>query len=250
MSIYVNVRMPSYKALLIPDPGFTFGDIDLAQADAQIVAWDSGAEKLKALFKAKADIHTENAKVLFGACDGKLDPRRQIAKPFVHGTNYLGTARELAKRIGLTVHQVEEGQKRWFGEHPEILEWHKRVINDVQTKRRVENAFGFGRYFLGRVDQKSTWNEAVAWIPQSTVGHIINIAGARIDETFSEADVAVLMQVHDSLDIQIRTSKLDELIPRIKECTLVTVPYADPLIIPTGLKLSEKSWADCKEIKW
>ena len=30
----------------------------------------------------------------------------------------------------------------------------------------------------------------------------------------------------------------------------VEIPYDDPLVIPTGMKVSDKSWGDVEEIAW
>ena len=58
-------------------------------------------------------------------------------------------------------------------------------------------------------------------------------------------EVHVLLQVHDSLAGQIPTHRLEALLPRMKELARIVVPYEDPLIIPTGIKLSPVSWGDC-----
>ena len=58
--------------------------------------------------------------------------------------------------------------------------------------------------------------------------------------------VQLLSQVHDSLVFQIHKAYRKKL-PEINEAlNSVTVPYDDPLRIPWGLKVSDKSWGDCK----
>ena len=86
------------------------------------------------------------------------------------------------------------------------------------------------------------FNEAAAWIPQSTVAIIINHAYKNIFLNLPQVDV--LLQVHDSLAGQFPSSRPDLAEAILQEASIV-VPYPDPLIIPVGIKLSDKSWGDC-----
>jgi len=55
-----------------------------------------------------------------------------------------------------------------------------------------------------------------------------------------------LIQVHDSLAGQFKTFRKAEEVENLKKLARVEVPYEEPLIIPVGVKLSEKSWGDAK----
>ena len=55
--VAANIRLPNVRRTIIPDPGYTIVDADLAGADAQVVAWEAGDEKLKSAFSAGAAIH-------------------------------------------------------------------------------------------------------------------------------------------------------------------------------------------------
>ena len=59
-------------------------------------------------------------------------------------------------------------------------------------------------------------------------------------------EVQVLLQVHDSLAGQFPTFMRDTLLPKMAEQSKILIPYADPLIIPTGIKTSTVSWGDCE----
>jgi hypothetical protein len=54
-----------------------------------------------------------------------------------------------------------------------------------------------------------------------------------------------LLQVHDSLAGQY-PSYLGDWAPRriVEECS-VPLPYADPLVIPVGIKTSNQTWGHC-----
>ena len=171
---------------------------------------------------------------------------RQFAKSFVHGTNYGGKARTMARAANTTVARAEALQSRWFAIHPGIKDWHTRVEEGLYRNRSVRNAFGFRRVYFDRID--SVLPQALAWVPQSTVAIIINKGLVNLDTNVPE--VELLLQVHDSLVFQFEKRFDPAIRPKIRDNLLITVPYPDPLIIPVGLKLSDKSWGHCKEAKW
>jgi DNA polymerase-1 len=241
-----ELNLPNVRRCFLADPGKILLEPDLAGADAQVVAWEANDEKLKAAFRAGLKIHAVNAKDIFGAQagpDGRREPYYTRTKVGVHLTNYGGRARTCATALGLTVHEAERFQKRWFSIHPEILEWHRRIENELRTRRYVENKFGYRRYYFGRPESSLT--EALAWVPQSTVAGTINRGLVNIDENLKWAQI--LIQVHDSLLIQIPKYLFPDQLPLIKKLLLVTIPYDDPLTIRTELKVSDVSWGDEKK---
>jgi len=243
----------------IPDDGFTFFDMDLDRADMQVVVWESGEAALKEALRKGVDMHILNAITLAGKelpdldwlCDGHPEydrikslykRERQLAKAFIHGTNYGGGPRTMAIAAGVTVAQAERFQRIYFGAYPGIKEWHNRTELQLKTKHYVQNAFGYRRYYFDRVD--GLLPEALAWIPQSTVANVIDRAWLNIHNNIPE--VKVLLQVHDSLCGEFPTHKKAWCLQRMQEEARVLVPYEDPLIIPVGINCSEQSWGACK----
>lgn len=239
-----DLTLPNVRKMFIPDPGMMMGDFDLAQADAQVVAWEANDDELKAIFRdPDADLHDENAKTIFG----KLTPKnRKLAKAGVHATNYGSGARTLASTLGITVHEAERFQRRWFEAHPGIKEWHQRVLYSLQTKRMVTNAFGFRRYYFDRIE--GLLPEALAWIPQSTVALIIDKGLVNIHANLPK--VEPLLQVHDSLVLQWEKRYYPHILRDIKREMEIVVPYEDPLIIPVGAAVSDRSWGAVEDVDW
>lgn len=236
-------NLPNIRRIFIPDAGYELADFDLKGADAQVVAWEANDEELKQIFRERADIHTENAKTIFPNVRITKDSReRFLAKTGVHATNYGSNARNLAIALGLTIHEAENFQRRWFGAHPAIREWHRTIENSINSTRSVANKFGFKRYFFDRIE--GILPEALAWIPQSTVSIIISHGLVAINDTLPE--VQILLQVHDSLVVQYLTEKRNILLPKIIKAMEITIPYKDPLVVPVEHKTSTKSWGDCK----
>ena len=252
-------QFPNIREIFIPDPGFTWFDLDLERADLFVVCWEAEDESLKRAMRLGVDIHLLNAFVIsgrqpppleelvethpaYGDHRGPQTHLREFAKVFCHGTNYGGGARTMAGHTGRSVQEIERAQHIWFGAHPGIKRWHERVSKQVKERRFVENRLGYRWYIFDRVD--AIIPEAIAWVPQSTVSIVINRIWERIYREVPE--VQVLLQVHDSLSGQFPTGQAAALLPRIRECAKVVVPYEDPLAIPVSVKTSERSWGHCQ----
>lgn len=257
-SLLVKGKLPNLRSLIIPNSGDSLIDMDLARADMQVVAWDSGCARLKQLFREEAleierawnagelpdpekDVHTTNAKELFGKADKRY---RDLGKKVGHAADYLITAKRCAQDAGILVKEAERFLAKWFYLHPEIITWHKAKAQQLASTRTITNAFGYRRIFFGRIEE--CLPEAVAWTPQSTVGIVINHAICNIGD-FLKGVVRLLLQVHDSALMACRTDILHETLQRIRGLSSITIPYPDPLIIPVGFKVSESSWGDCKD---
>jgi DNA polymerase-1 len=254
----LDFTLPNIRRMYVPDPGYTFFDMDLDRADLQVVVWESGDAMLKEALRLGADIHLLNVFVLDGKDPPPLEelvethpryadhrfPRkhkREFAKVFCHATNYVGGEKTVAEHTGRTVAEISRAQKIWFGAHPGIKRWHTETEAQITKRRFVENRFGYRWHIFDRIE--GILPEAVAWIPQSTVGCVINRIWLNIHARLPEAQV--LLQVHDSLAGQFPAHRKAEMISRLADCARVIVPYDDPLVIPSGVSTSEESWGDC-----
>jgi DNA polymerase-1 len=232
--------------------------MDLDRADLQVVVWEAEEAELKAALRKGVDMHLLNAFALIGKDVDLVDliegtetctrykhdykKERQLAKAFIHGTNYGGGARTMGIAAGVTTHQAEKFQSLYFGKYPGIKRWHERVEYQLMHKRYVTNILGYRRYYFEKTE--GLLPEALAWIPQSTVACVINRAWVNIHENIPE--VQVLLQVHDSLAGQFPTDLADYCKERMIEHSQIVLPYEDPLIIPIGIKESTISWGHCE----
>lgn len=254
----MDFTLPNIRSMYGPDPGFTFFDMDLDRADLQVVVRESAEPDWIAAMKLGVDMHLLNVYVLdkqepppyeelveghpkYWDHRGPRKHKREFAKVFCHATNYVGGAKTVAGHTGRSVHEIDSAQKYWFSAHPGIAKWHQRVADQISKRRFVENKFGYRWYIFDRLD--GLLPEAVAWIPQSTVGIVINKIWMSFYKNVPECQV--LLQVHDSLAGQFPTHRKSTIIPLMEKHSQIVIPYDDPLIIPTGVKTSEISWGDC-----
>lgn len=247
----LQYELPNIRRLFLPDEGYTVGEVDLAGADAQVVAWEADDPILKQIFREGLKLHVENGKLMYPDLmreNPKREPYYTRVKVGGHASNYGASPHTLSKSLNISISDAERFQRRWFEIHPAIREWQRRVDSDLQTTRTVRNRFGYRRYYFDRIEQ--ILPEGLAWVPQSTVACVANralVASAAL----AQLGFQMLLQVHDSLVFQYPTRNEAAILPLLRQLITIPVPYQpDNLVIPWGLKTSTRSWGDAEERKW
>lgn len=255
------VRLPNIRKLFIPDPGYTFFDIDLDRADVQVVVWEADDAELKLALKTGLDLHCVNAVTVFNLPGipveelkeshpnypdwrGRIgEANRDKCKAGIHAIHYGVKARKLSTTLGLSVGEADKFISTYLSAHPNIDRWQKRTEKLLLTQGFIENQFGARIYAIGKINLPDFY----AWTPQSTVAGVINRALTALDKAEQSGDTSIqlLLQVHDSLGGQFLTSQKEKEIATLRRLASVSIPYSDPLIIPIGVKTSTNSWGDC-----
>lgn len=250
------VEKPNIKRIFVPDPGYLLVEADEQGADAQVVAWEADDQAMKHSLRTGVSLHNDTATKFYGdyytySKGDTKNPRTLKGRLYydikraTHATNYGVSARTLAVTLGWPISQAKHFITLWLHElHPGIGAWHDRAERELRLKGTATNAFGYSIRYFDRVD--GLLPEALAWVPQSTVA-IASFKGAvKLRKAFPF--IQFLIQVHDSIVFQIPLSERSSL-PEIKNALDIPVPYADPLIIPSKLSISETSWGDMAEWK-
>lgn len=240
-----DIELPNIRNLFVPDSGMTWFDLDGDSADLRIVTGESGCRAMQGYFAAGIKPYVEIAKEFYrDPTITKKHPSYKTMKALCHGSNYRGQARGLSAILGLPVHEIERMQRWYFGMCPEIAQWQADIVNQVNSRGYIENPFGQRMWFWDRISN-TTYNEAIAWIPQSSVGRLINTIALRIDS--GAPDVQLLLQVHDSLDGQFPTHLAAPCKRQILELAHVVIPCRlENVVVPMAIKTSTKSWGDCE----
>lgn len=246
-----GLELPNIRTLFLPDHNNFIFDLDLSSADLRIVVWDCDETEMKQMLAEGRNPYIEIAKEYYHdptiakhLPDGREHPKYRVFKSFAHGTHYLGKPAGLAGRLGLGVPETTALQQWYFGRFPRIKDYGESIIESVKKNHYIENGFGYRRHYFDRIEDK-IFREAAAWKPQSTVALYIDMIWLRFALFIPELEV--LLQVHDSLVGQGALHLKDYLLRRMKEeAAKVVVPYADPLVIPVGIKISDKSWGHCE----
>jgi hypothetical protein len=140
---------------------------------------------------------------------------------FSLNTNYYGQPHTMAKHTKVDKAQVEVFQQNYFAAFPCIQEWHRSVIYQLKEFGYLTTLLGRRRFFFGRHNEDSTVREAIAYGPQGSTAEEIDEGYLRVWRKFPQ--VQLLVQVHDSILMQIPQSEVNTLVPEILETMKVEI---------------------------
>lgn len=228
-------------------------EVDLAQADARVVAWDAPEPTLIEFFRTGRDIHrfvASQPELFSCASEAVTHDQRQLGKKVGHAANYGVSAPTLVesslKEMGLVLSETKAQQmlQGYYRTFPGIKRWHARIRDELSRTRCLRAPTGYTRAFMGRFDD-SMLREAYAHLPQHLVAHAIN---SLILHVYGHH--AFLLQIHDSALFRVPRTELDNLLARVKDQDSWNPTYrlsGGALRIPIEIK-SGTRWDDMSKI--
>lgn len=233
------------RYLFISDPGYLMVNVDLAQADSWNVALETfQATGDRAYLDAilSGDLHTYVTRMVWPNLPwtGDLHRDREIAeRPFYrhhdyrfmskkagHGSNYLGKPGALAHQMHIPFAMAAEFQDKYFEPFWAIRKWQQIRTKELQLTKALTTVLGRKRRFHGRLNDRETWKEAIAYLGQSPTADSINYITLALHRALPE--VQLLLQVHDSLLMQVPVSRANDLIPEISRLFSVPITVSAP----------------------
>ncbi|WP_417436440.1 DNA polymerase [Idiomarina abyssalis] len=220
------------KRMYVADPGYKLAYIDLEQAESRMLAaFIYGLFGDSSYLDAceSGDLHTTVCMMIWPDLQWTSDPKanraiadtnfyrhfshRDMSKRGGHGTNYYGKPAQMAKNLNVSPVLMTNFQESYFSAFPGIPEYHEWVIRTLQTTRTLINPFGRKRIFFGRPSDDSTIREAIAYMPQSSIGDLMNLGMWKVWKKYGRQSVQLLAQVHDAILFQFPESLEHTLIP-------------------------------------
>lgn len=246
------------RRVFVAAPRRKLGQVDLAQAESVVVAYLSGDPAyISACFCG--DLHTFVARMVWPELPwtGDIKKDKAIAKrPFYrhfsyrdmskrggHASNYMGTPFIISQHLKIEQRVAQEFQERYFDRFPGIPSWHRKTIFTLQSERTLTTPLGRTRLFFGRPDDKATWKEAIAHVPQSVIGDVLNVGLWRAEK----AGVDILAQVYDSILFEFPEGEDDYWVPLVQRCVHVPVPVNGNLMIIGSDAKVGWNWSEDKE---
>lgn len=246
-----NNPRSSMRRIYRPDIGHRFIKADLSQAEVRIVAWTAPCPLLVERFTNDPDfdIHRWNAGNIYRVSEQEVTKdQRSIAKVGVHGGNYGLGARKAASEFGVGYRDARDAIEAYRRALPELGEWWERVRERVVRTRVLTNPFGRRRYFMGRVDDEMM-RSAYAFIPQSTVADVINMAFVETERELDRIGGYPLLQVHDEICYSVPEGNVEEAVGVIRRALEKPIRFPDvevTLTIPAEIHVG-KDWWDAQE---
>lgn len=99
---------------------------------------------------------------------------------------------------------IDEGERegqvvKVAGAFPGIRVWHTTTLDKLKKTGTLTTPFRRRRMFWGRLDDATTDRQAIAYVPQSTIGDLLNVGLYRIWDELEGEGVQVWGQVHDAV---------------------------------------------------
>jgi hypothetical protein len=145
--------------------------------------------------------------------------RRDVSKTLGHGSNYLGKPPHMSKQSHIDVKLIEHYQSVYFATCPELLKWHRWVVEQVQTKGEIVTMLGRARRFFGRPNDDATIREAVAYEPQSVAADYCNRALLRMHKLWlsGKFPATIRLSKHDELVVSCNESLEEQVLGIMRE---------------------------------
>ena len=210
---------------------------------------------------------------------------RDICKRAGHGTNYGMSPHALAKHLRIKVSHATRFQllyfggmiplaslERWHkqdkeggfkelmdtgelmsdkfvkikGAFPGIRDWHYKVSTELKQTGCLTTPMGRRRQFWDRLNDNSTLRQAIAYIPQSTIGDLLNLGLLKIWKDLKHVGIDILGQVHDAVLGQCNRDEVDTLMPMVLEkMNNPIVINEKKMTIPSSIEVGH-TWKDMK----
>ncbi len=241
--------------------GYSFIEADYSNIEWRIPGHFSGDPGIiNELSKRDGDIHTQTARLMFGASISEA--QRKIAKTCNFLLTNSGRAKRLAGELGCSYKEAEDIYNRFWKGYSVLAQWTK------ETKKKARESVGISTLFGRRVElpkikawcgrsncpvvgpqgyfckdcfvREETEREAVSIRVQGSGADLIKLAMLRL---YREYKYIPVLTVHDSIMYEIEDSKIEEVKKNVQEVMENIVTLKVPLFVDIGVG---KSWGECK----
>lgn len=246
-----NIPKDSFRRVFIVPEGKVFMHADLSQAESRLVAWLSRDLELieRFIHDPTFDVHRFNAARIFKIPETEVTPdQRQKGKACNHSGNY-GISWKKFSYISKIPYAEAKVILEKHQANPFLRGWWESIQLQLKTNRTIATPKPFARkrVFYGRLDD-DLYREAYNFVPQSTVGDIINVACIDLDRLLNSEDGRIILQVHDEIDLEVDEKRVQEvkyLVRQALEIPILVYDDLPPLYIPVEITTG-KNWYDQK----
>lgn len=258
----------AYKKTFLADPGKLLGKRDLKQAEAMVVAYLARDQKQIDDFNNGIDTHSVAASFLFGAdyqtiYDGHRneDPKyklwRFFGKKIRHASNYRTGKFRLSDEFikegyDVPVRECQRMLEAMYSGIPAVVNWQNETEHRVREDKVLITPLGRRRYAMGKITD-DTIREMIAYVPQCTVAHVLDIGIDRCYDWIESLDdpgsVDLLLNIHDALyweSVEDRIHEHAQIFGRLMEVPLTI--HGQELVIPSDLAIGP-NWGEMEEVR-
>lgn len=238
---------------------FTLVSLDYSQIELRLAAILSGDEKLCAIFRSGRDVHQEVAAQVFHVTPEAVDSEmRRRAKIINFGILYGMGINALRQQLGTTTAETHSFYEEYFGQFKTLSEYLESTKGFARTHGYTETLFGRRRQFP---EMKSSLpyvraqaeRMAINAPIQGTQADIIKLAMVQVDQMLGKehtnTDVHLLLQVHDELIYEIRTTLVESRSIQIKEIMESVLSPEETRNVPILVTMKRgPTWGDMQTV--
>lgn len=230
---------------------------DYVQAEAVVVSFLTNNQRYKKIFKdsfglrgearAPYDIHKHTAADLFGVSfDEVTKLQRKVGKTIRHAVNYSAGPNVVANSLGCKLNEAKVLIDLFHKKDPLLKIWHLSIQEKLRQDRVLTNCLGRKHRFLGLWGD-ALFRSAYSFIPQSTVGDLMNLSLVNLYNNLSD-DISILLQLHDAVYVQVPENAVEDVIKEMYKTMIRPIEVNhDVMTIDVDFKVG-KSWGE--QIPW
>lgn len=242
-------------------PGWKIIEADYSQAEAVVVAYLTGDQKLKKMFKDSFglskteksiyDIHKATIALMLNIPIEQVTAEQRVAgKTIRHATSYSAGPQVLANRLGIKLSTAKTLMDLYHKANPHLRMWYNTIQEELKKTRTLYNLFGRKHRFLDRWGD-SLFRSAYSFVPQGTVGDLLNTAIKKVYDLHTELpfEMIILLQLHDAMYTMVKEENVMEAVRFMRKCMMIPLHYnQEEFIIDCDFKIKD-SWAEGEELE-
>lgn len=223
--------------------GYRLVAADYSQIELRIMAHLSADPGLLNAFSEGRDIHRATAAEVFEVDpDQVTNELRRSAKAINFGLIYGMSAFGLAQQLGLSRNQAQAYIDLYFSRYPGVEGYMENIKKTARQQGYVETLFG-RRLHLPEINARNAARRqyaertAINAPMQGTAADIIKKAMISADTWIQsqQADVKMIMQVHDELVFEISEKDVAPCVERLRDIMSSAAELSVPLVVDIGV---------------
>ncbi|MGB2753015.1 MAG: DNA polymerase I [Pyrinomonadaceae bacterium] len=231
------------RKAFIPEKGNKLISADYSQLELRILAHITQDANMLEAFKNNEDIHSQTAKLVFGATTEKeMKEKRRLAKIVNFGIAYAVEAFGLSQRVGISRTEAKQVIADYFATYKGIREYMDRTPEEARKQGYIASLFGRRRYFASINDRNfavrsRAEREAINMPIQGTASDIVKIAMIRVADALKREKLKtkMIMQVHDELLFEAPESEIESASALIKREMEAAATLDVPVTVELGV---------------
>jgi DNA polymerase-1 len=252
----MNIPKKARKMFTAPE-GKIILQADYCQAEAVVVAYLTGDTRLKKMFndaygqpkefckEHNLDVHKHTAAVMFRKDVSLITPdERGIGKTLRHAVSYSGGPAVLAARLDIPLRDAKQLLQTYHNANPHLQIWQLKIQEELRKTRTLTNLFGRRHYFLARWGDE-LFRSAYSFMPQSTVGDLLNKALVKL--YYNHPEIDIILQLHDAVYCLVPENEVKKYALLLKDTMAIPIHYKEEeFVIDTDFSIG-KSWGDMED---